>query len=166
MNINHLSISWSVSRGRDTYGYNICRLDSRNTGKRYKCSGGGYDMVGTVFGDWLAAEHQERLKQWANNQPSEDAGYAVKGYKKMPGFSGVTIDPDGTVSCDGACGIESMLRIAEACGLEVQREYQKTGRNRGRTLGWLVCAKGGVKHEQPPIHFSQTFQRQTPCLCS
>jgi hypothetical protein len=53
MNSTHLNISWSVSRGQDTYGYNICRLDDTRTGKRYHLNGGGYDMIGTVLGDWL-----------------------------------------------------------------------------------------------------------------
>lgn len=43
-NIKRLALSWSVSRGRDTYGYNICRLDDTSTGERFKCMGGGYDM--------------------------------------------------------------------------------------------------------------------------
>ena len=141
MNINHLSLSWSVSRGRDTYGYNICRLDSRTSGKRYRCSGGGYDMVGTVFGDWLASEHQERLQQWAHKQALTDCNYVTKGYKRIEGSHGVTIRPDGSVSLDGACGIESMIRVAEAIGLDIEREYQKKGRNRGQTLGWFVSEK-------------------------
>lgn len=141
LNINHLSLSWSISRGRDTEGYNICRLDSRDTGKRYRCMGGGYDMIGTVFGDWLEAEHQETLQAWAHKQALADAGYVTKGYKRIESCYGITIRPDGTVSLDGACGIDSMLRIADAIGLEVEREYQKNGRNRGQTLGWYVSNK-------------------------
>ena len=73
MKINHLSISWSISRGRDTYGYNICRLDSRQSGSRYRCSGGGYDMIGTVFGNWLEAEYQRELVELGGNVgPSEE----------------------------------------------------------------------------------------------
>lgn len=59
--IKRLALSWSVSRGRDTYGYNICRLDDTSTGDRFKCMGGGYDMQGTVFGEWLAANYQPEL---------------------------------------------------------------------------------------------------------
>lgn len=60
-NIKRLALSWSVSRGRDTYGYNICRLDDTSTEERFKCMGGGYDMQGTVFGSWLEAGYQDRL---------------------------------------------------------------------------------------------------------
>lgn len=142
MKISHLVLSWSVSRGRDTYGCNICRLDDRETGKRYRCNGGGYDMIGTVFGDWLADVHQDKLVDHVVNLAQTDCGYAVAGYKKVDGLCGLTINPNGTITLDGACGLKSMISIAEAIGLDVQREYQKTGRNRGATLGYYVCGKG------------------------
>lgn len=142
MNINHLSLSWSVSRGQDTYGYNICRLDSRDSGKRYKCMGGGYDMIGTVFGEWLVAEHQEALQALFAKYPAEP--YALTGWTVIKEFYGMFKEADGNIRLDGGCGIESMIRIAEATGLEVEREYQKTGRNRGNTFGWFVCVKEGA----------------------
>lgn len=140
MKITHLKLSWSVSRGAETYGYNICRLDSDL--RRYRCIGGGYDMIGTVFGNWLQTEYQERLQVWAHKQALTDAGYVTKGYKRIESRSGVTITPNGSVNLDGGCGFESMLRIAEVIGLDVEREYQKKGRNRGETLGWYVSEKG------------------------
>lgn len=139
-NINHLTLSWSTSKGRDTYGYNICRLDDRNMGKRYKCMGGGYDMIGTVFGNWLQENYQVELlkiRGQAAHIVSEKFGYIAN-----PGnnrFHGMTHNQQtDKVSLDGACGLESMLRIAEAIGLEVEREYVKTGRNKGQTIGWYV----------------------------
>lgn len=137
LNIHHLVISWSVSRGRDTYGYNICRLDDRKTGKRYRTCGGGYDMIGTVFGDWLADLHQEKLQALFKNNPSEDCGYTVPGYRKIPSLYGLTLSPKGIAFCDGACGISSMIKIAEAIGLEVQWE----GNKKGHTVGYYVCEK-------------------------
>lgn len=128
MNINHLVMSWSVSRGRDTEGYNICRLDDRNNGKRYKCMGGGYDMVGTCFGDWLKDVYKAELQA---------AGSAVTG------LYGARVREDGSVSLDGACGLECMLEIAKAIGLEVEREYVKKGRNKGQTIGWYVSKAEG-----------------------
>lgn len=95
-----LSLSWSVSRGRDTYGYNIARLDDRNTGERFRCMGGGYDMVGTVFGDWLEKTFQSELTELvrANEQKLVDAGYQVKGYRKLgSSFYGLTVKPSGSV---------------------------------------------------------------------
>jgi hypothetical protein len=55
-----LELKWSVSRGRDTYGYNICSLyvDGR---KVSSCNGGGYDMKGTALGNWVARAFADRL---------------------------------------------------------------------------------------------------------
>ncbi len=57
-----LSLSWGTSRGRETYGYNIARLVDTSTGKRFRCTGGGYDMQGTVFGEWLQETYQPALQ--------------------------------------------------------------------------------------------------------
>lgn len=143
MNINHLSLSWSTSRGRDTYGYNICRLDDRNEGRRFKCMGGGYDMVGTVFAMWLEANYQKpllALQGQASNILSRKFGLVANPGENR--FYGMTHDMEADrINLDGACGLESMLRIAEAIGLEVEREYVKKGVNRGRTIGWYVSRK-------------------------
>jgi hypothetical protein len=140
VNINHLSVTWSVSRGRYTYGYNICRLDSRQSGKRYRCSGGGYDMIGTVFGDWLESEYQAELVELVSRLPLESCGYSDSGYRRVkedinPRFYGLTVKPDGSVSLDGACGQSSMIRIAESLGLEIQWE----GNKKGHTIGYFVA---------------------------
>lgn len=139
-NIKRLALSWSVSRGRDTYGYNICRLDDTSTGERFKCMGGGYDMQGTVFGSWLEACYQDRLVELkdranyffktgemprANDRPDRLYGMAY-------------IVEDDRISLDGSCGLECMIRIAEAIGLEVERDYIAKGRRRGETVGWYV----------------------------
>lgn len=134
-NITHLKLSWSVSKGRDTDGYNICRLDDNNTGKRYKCNGGGYDMVGTCFGQWLADVYQEQLQA---------AGKVVTDLYGAKVYNSGAPNYDTRVSLDGACGFESMLKIAEAIGLEVEREYVKKGRNRGQTIGYYVQMKDKV----------------------
>lgn len=137
MNFRHLSISWSISRGRDTYGYNICRLDDNQTGKRYRCMGGGYDMIGTVFGNWLEDQYQERLRALVATLPLFDCECFVPGYRQSKELYGLTIRPDNTVSLDGACGIECMRTIAKALGLEVQWQ----GNRKGHTLGYYVCEK-------------------------
>lgn len=128
--IHRLDITWSTSRGRDTYGYNICRLDDDITGLRFRTCGGGYDMVGTVFGQWLERTYPEKLRALASGVKLVDCGYAVKGWKKHPDLYGLTFAPDGAPRLDGACGIESMRRIAEACGFEVEWSGNKKGHTR------------------------------------
>lgn len=65
-----LYIKWGTSRGRDTYGYTTCTL-SENGRKITGCNGGGYDMRGTVFGNWLASAYRDRLlKLKAKDMPA------------------------------------------------------------------------------------------------
>ena len=139
--INKLSLSWGISKGRDTLGYNICRLDDRNDGRRFKCIGGGYDMVGTVFGEWLEANYQNELqaiKARAHYLSDENGAVANP---RTDSLYGMRWTKDNRVTLDGACGIASMIRIAEAIGLEVERDYIAAGRRRGETIGWFVQMK-------------------------
>lgn len=99
-------------------------------------------MIGTVFGDWLESEYQAELVELVASLPLEDCGYSVAGYRRVnreinPRFYGLTVKPDGSVSLDGACGQSSMIRIAEALGLEVQWE----GNKKGHTIGYFVAPR-------------------------
>ena len=106
---NYLALSWSTSKGRDTFGYNICRLDDRTTDKRYKCIGGGYDMVGTVVAEYLQEAFQGQLQA---------AGSVVTNLYGSRNYN-------GKISIDGACGLESVKRIAEAIGVSITGNYNK-----------------------------------------
>lgn len=137
--INHLSLSWTTSRGRDTYGYNICRLDDRNNGQRFKCMGGGYDMVGTVFAEWLCTTYPEKLLALKGRAHYQIllAGRQVN--KNEDAIYGLTYHEKGDrVHMDGACGLECVLKVAELIGLDVQRDYIAKGRRRGETIGWFI----------------------------
>lgn len=137
----NLVLSWSVSRGRDSYGYNICRLDDQSLGERFTCMGGGYDMVGSVFAQWLIANYQPELlaiKDRAHNQFL----LAGREFSKSDGsLYGMTYHEKGErVHIDGACGLDSVLHIAKAIGLEVERTYIHAGRRRGETTGWFITS--------------------------
>lgn len=136
---NKLELSWAVSKGVDTYGYNICRLDDTKNGKRYRCMGGGYDMVGTVFADWLQDVYQMRLCQL--NIFASGFYRKATGYESNPNtkYYGMTYFVDeNRIGLDGACGLESMLEIARAIGLDIERIYVEKGKRRGETLGWWI----------------------------
>lgn len=61
LNGSSLEFKWTVSRGRDTYGYNICSLYVN--GQRVSaCNGGGYDMKGTSLGNWIERAYADRLR--------------------------------------------------------------------------------------------------------
>lgn len=151
MQSNYLPLSWSVSRGRDTYGYNICRLDDNATGKRYRCNGGGYDMTGTVVGKWLAATYQERLLAL---QDSAHARYSkADGYKTSSNESGNGPNrnklygmcyhaDENRVSLDGACGLSCMIDIAAAIGVRITSNYNKRKR---ATDGFFISDFGSAE---------------------
>jgi len=131
-NTTALTISTSTSRGADTYGYTIVRLDDPTTGKRYRCMGGGYDMVGTVFAEWLQETHQDAL------QAVKGRAYYSPGDLMHPnadGLYGMRLRSDGTVTLDGACGLESIRRIAKEIGVDVTTTYSKRA---GRTVALVV----------------------------
>ena len=55
-----LIFKWTVSKGRNTYGYTICSLWIDGT-KVSSCNGGGYDMKGTALGNWIATTFETEL---------------------------------------------------------------------------------------------------------
>ena len=101
-------------------------------------------MIGTVFGEWLEANYQKELLNIQGNAfmiwSAKFGRIENEGYNR---FYGMTHDQgQNRVYLDGACGIESMIRIAEAIGLDVERDYIAKGRRRGETIGWFVQMKG------------------------
>lgn len=109
--VNLLKLSWSTSRGQNTYGYNICRLDDLATGRRYKTMGGGYDMIGTVVGDWLEENFQDRLLALKNNSDLNGPFY---------------YNPEtNRVSIDGGHGIDAVIKLAERIGVSLSRNYNR-----------------------------------------
>jgi hypothetical protein len=92
-----LEFRWTVSRGRDTYGYNICSLyvDGR---KAASCNGGGYDMQGTSLGNWIARNYADRLLALTPEQMPEQSHW----------------QPDRTRTCDGICKDEYLNELADA----------------------------------------------------
>ena len=137
----YLSVAWSVSRGRDTYGYNICTVTDESTGKKYRCNGGGYDLLGTSFGEWLQDRYQRELvdiKERAHGTWTEttegpwermydDAGLYGMGVNYM-------LDGSVKVTLDGACGESSMRKIADALELNVRATVNR----KGHVTGYLI----------------------------
>ena len=92
-----LVFKWTVSKGRNSYGYNICTLFV--DGKKHNaCNGGGYDLQGTCFGNWVAREFEKELLKlkipWINH-----CGNEVQEYYGLT-FHNPNFDP-GKVEIDG-----------------------------------------------------------------
>jgi len=121
-----LEFRWTVSKGRNTYGYNICSLWVDGV-KVSSCNGGGYDMQGTAYAEWLQAEFQDRLTK---PDIADQADWTIESEKtnirKYTGdriFYGMGLNIYKTsrrIVLDGGCGMDSMKRIAEAIGITLQ----------------------------------------------
>lgn len=132
-----LTLKWTISRARDTYGYNVVTLTDEQTGHKCRASGGGYDMTGTVLGEWLASTYYPALLDIASRAHSQ---YVLDGEKytrlanneapdSLYGMTATTHAHGGatTVRLDGACGLQSIERIAEAIGLKVRHITNRHG---------------------------------------
>lgn len=116
----------TTSRGRDTYGYNICTLYI-NGEKVSSCNGGGYDMRGTALGNWMEVQFTEELKGLKAHSNKQNHELVRTGRAK--GFYGLFfLAPNeaygsrakwkegARVHLDGGCGISEMQKILNAIG--------------------------------------------------
>ena len=116
--------SYGVSRGRDTYGYNIVTLTSSAQGKKFRCMGGGYDMHGQVLGEYVQyCAAQEQLRA------------AVSADDSLP----VTVLHTGCAVVVGASGEAGVLRLMRAIGWEVKaiHSFDRQGRVKA-TIGYNI----------------------------
>ena len=144
-NIKSLSVKWSISKAQDTYGYNICTVVNDDNGERFKCLGGGYDMLGTSLANFIEKEYQAELiakyeqayAQYVDSKRLDD------GTNKQ-GFYGMTAHyQNGLVThitLDGGCGINSIERIIkEVLGLTLERKYSYDRKGRVKdTVGFYL----------------------------
>ena len=126
-----LEIKWSISRGRDTYGYNICSLYVYGT-KVTGCNGGGYDMIGTVIGDLVTALFKAELEELSKGADLSDRHHSdgreikfvnrkYRGNYEMDCYGLYTSDYDNNrkVGINGACGESSVEHILNAIGYDL-----------------------------------------------
>lgn len=131
-----LSFKRTTSRGRDTYGYNIITLTDER-GVKYRCNGGGYDMLGTVTADALVALYGTRLmklhkkaerfvqvgksnsRRLLDRSPSD----------RSKNIYGLTAHYDKnrkkpqSISLDGATGFSNVQAIAKLIKVKVAEVY-------------------------------------------
>jgi hypothetical protein len=100
-----LTIRWGTSKGRDTYGYTTCSLRNQRGKRVAACNGGGYDMRGTVIGNWLAATFPNELRALKPEDMPKNSHW----------------QPDRTRVCNGQCKVEHdklMMAAIEADEIE------------------------------------------------
>ena len=107
-----LEEKWSISRGYNTYGYNICSLWYAGT-KVSTCNGGGYDMESTVISNLLNLYFQDRL----NSITSDNFEY------------GLCENVDGNNYISYGIGVNAINRIIQHCGMSVRINSVKVKRH-------------------------------------
>lgn len=136
-----LSFKWTTSRGRDTYGYNICSLYVDGS-KVSSCNGGGYDMQGTALAIYLVREYQDKLmaiKGRARKVCTQGTGMEWTHETNEDGLYGMTLlvpqKLRAHITIDGACGQSSVEKIAAEAGITLTST--QTGRN---NYGYFLTA--------------------------
>ena len=123
-----LTFKWTISRGRYTYGYNICTLYVDGY-KVSSCHGGGYDMAGTCLGEWMKLAFRNYLKRL---NPKDF--YGLSFYKPGKRYRPLKHWRPGCITrLNGACGFSSMESILQAFGLYLTYPDRKS-RDRVYTL--------------------------------
>jgi len=106
-----LSFKWTVSKGRDTYGYNIVTL-SVNGEKASRCDGGNYDMNGTCLAMWMQERFKEELLKFKYDEKGNSDFYGLTFYNGKPHLN-------------GACGWESMEHVLKELGYYLENVNYK-----------------------------------------
>lgn len=119
-----LKFKWTVSRAKDTYGYNVCTLYVDNE-KVSRCNGGGYDMQGTCLGDYIADAFRHELLKLdipMNRRNGED----IQEYYGLS-FHDPSFDP-GKAEINGET-IDEREKQGKSFGLERYREFYSASSN-------------------------------------
>lgn len=138
-NFKLLVWKWTTSRAQETAGYNICSLYADGVKMASTC-GGGYDMKGTAYGDFIQDEYQERLLKLHRRAGTRWSISPSGNYKRLkpikrakePWSAGIWWRGElyglasyykrgetkpFKVCLDGGCGFESMQKIARNIGI-------------------------------------------------
>jgi hypothetical protein len=137
--MTNLLFKWTVSRGINTCGYNICSL-YENEKKIISFYGGGYDMEGACLGEYISKKFAKQLIEKLKKD-----GKPFLGYNTV--FCGLNITEEIKVDkktgkwykthevlTDGACGFTKMENILEYLGYKLDRIPQEKKDNSMYTL--------------------------------
>ncbi len=117
-----LKFKWTVSRGQNTYGYNICSLWVDGV-KVSSCNGGGYDMEGTALGNWMETAFKDELVKLDIPMNTRN-GEEVQEYYGLS-FHNPNFDP-GKAIVDGET-VEERERSGKSVGLERYQAFHFAG---------------------------------------
>lgn len=154
---------WTISKGRDTYGYNICTafVEGQKVGQ---VNGGGYDMQGASLSGWIASKvkpdaefyglswHNPNYKKPVDVQALEDRGesFGLEAYQAFYKASSKTkTDVHVIPLVDGACGLSTVLSgagftywsIHEYKPNEVKEYLQRWSEDKVTPGNWQAVAR-------------------------
>ena len=113
---------WTTSHNRDTYGYNICTLRDKRGNKINSNCGGGYDMKGTAFGEFITEYFNDELKRLTANYGSGDNGggyYGLVHYNNKTHKRQKRASKNTTTYLDGGCGFSCMQSVFNKIGFKL-----------------------------------------------
>lgn len=120
-----------ISKGTNTYGYNLITLKDAETGQRFRQCGGGYDMLGAALADALVTLYPDNFNaihaSAAHVINKQISPYILGNPKGLYGFYAY-YDNEGVfirTSLDGATGFSNVESVARAAGLSIKCIYDK-----------------------------------------
>lgn len=149
-----LSMTVGTSRGQDTYGYTIVTLIDGLTGEKFRAMGGGYDMRGTVLGEWfthclktntfLRQAFAKGVAKMLKEYPEDRLyGLNMKTRKGTEGWVKARLNREilnSEFHLDGACGTNLIEEFIKCTGLNIKGQYIRATTRRGtdKFTGWYV----------------------------
>jgi hypothetical protein len=122
----NIKITWSISKAKDTYGYNRLTALDLETKKKYVAIGGGYDMLGTVIGDLVADKLQSHISMLTPYYIITN-NYGLEKTNSRNAFYGLTFNQlTGKAIIENGCGMANVTKIIEACGYQLTGFYAKS----------------------------------------
>ena len=125
-------INASIYHG--TGGPHGVRLTLTMDGQKYRADGYGYDMIGTVWGQWLTREFQAELVALAEEArltAEVQAEHVAHGYfDSSTDYYGLyfTADDSGQIIrawVNGATGFNCVARFAQRFGVTLAHDYRR-----------------------------------------
>ncbi len=122
---NVLVFKYGVSRGQNTYGYNIVSLYVDGKKVASEC-GWGYDMKGSALATWINYTFKSKLQELASEQLAEARTKTEQYYNdKGGGIYGLIVygnyEPNKfEVHASGGTGMSQMKLILNALGYELE----------------------------------------------
>jgi len=112
-------VKYGKSRARDSEGYPTCSLvESKGdmvVRKRFLTVGGGYDLFGTVLGEWVAKRFYDKLNKLTVGF------YGLKFHGTDGSRSDIPDESHRVPYIDGAVGDDQVKRIMRAMGIKIER---------------------------------------------